>query len=402
MKKLLIVVSVLVLGLAWWLVRQKNAPPEIPFAKVTRGTLVSALVTNGRVEPLRWEAVLAERSGVVAAFRAERGLRVKRGDPLAELGAQDARTDLSAAEAREAQARAELGVMDRGGRAADLAELDAELARAKMELDAAARERASLERLAEKQAATRQEASEAARRAERAQLQLQQLAGKRAALVDQADRSVAQAKLREAEAATELARRRLEKVQIRAPMAGIVFETAVRPGSYVNPGDLVAKVGQTDKVRVRVYVDEPELGRVASGMPVTITWDALAGRRWQGTVERMPSEITAWGTRQVGEVVCMIDNPSGELLPGTNVNAEIQSRVAQNALSIPREALRRESGEAGVLLLQGDTVVWRRIAVGVSSLTRTQAVEGLAEGDAVALPSDTPLARGARVKPLFR
>jgi HlyD family secretion protein len=256
--------------------------------------------------------------------------------------------------------------------------------------------------LAEKQAATRQEASEAARRAERAQLQLQQLARKRAALVDQADRTVAQAKLREAETATELARRRLEKAEIRAPMAGTVFETAVRPGSYVNPGDLVAKVGQTDKVRVRVYVDEPELGRVASGMPVTITWDALAGRRWQGTVERMPSQITAWGTRQVGEVVCMIDNPSGELLPGTNVNAEIRSRVAENALSIPREALRRESGEAGVLLLQGGTVVWRKITVGVSSMTRTQAVDGLAEGDAVALPSDSPIARGARVKPVWR
>jgi glycine oxidase len=89
------------LGLVWWLVRQKNAPPEIPFAKVTRGTLVSALVTNGRVEPLEWAAVLAERSGVVEAFHAERGMRVKRGDPLAELGAQDARIDLSAAEARD-------------------------------------------------------------------------------------------------------------------------------------------------------------------------------------------------------------------------------------------------------------------------------------------------------------
>lgn len=402
MKKLLIALSLLLLGLVWWFQRQKNAPLQVPFAKVTRGTLVSALVTNGRVEPLVWVAVLAERAGVVETFHAERGVRVRRGDPLAELGAQDAGADLSAAEAREAQARAELEVMDRGGRASDLAELEAELARAKVELDVAGKERASLERLAGKQAATRQEVNEAILRAERAQLQLQQLAAKRAALVDQADRTVARAKLREAETATELARRRLEKAVIRAPMAGTVYETAVRPGSYVNPGDLVAKVGRTDKVRVRVYVDEPELGRVASGMPVTITWDALAGRRWQGTVERMPSEITAWGTRQVGEVVCMIDNPSGELLPGTNVNAEIRSRVAENALSIPREALRRESGEAGVLLLQGGTVVWRRISVGVSSLTRTQALDGLAEGDPVALPSDVPLAPGARVKPVWR
>jgi HlyD family secretion protein len=402
MKKLLFVVPVLILLLAGWLYRRGNTAPEVPFAKATRGTLVSALITNGKVEPLEWEAVVAERSGVVEAFHAERGTRVKRGDPLAAIGAQDAKGDLATAEAREAQARAEVEVMDRGGRASDLAEIDAELARARIELNVAGKERASLDRLAGKQAATRLEASEAANRVERARLQVQQLTNKRAALVDRADRTVAQAKLREAETATELARRRLEKAVIRAPVAGTVYETAVRPGSYVNPGDLVAKVGQTDKVRVRVYVDEPELGRVASGMPVTITWDALPGRRWQGTVERMPFEITAWGTRQVGEVVCMIDNPSGELLPGTNVNAEIRSQVAENALSIPREALRRESGEAGVLLLQGDTVVWRKIVVGISSLTRTQVVEGLAEGDAVALPGDTPLARGAHVRPVFR
>ena len=103
------------------------------------------------------------------------------------------------------------------------------MARAKIELEVAAKERASLERLAGKQAATGQEVTEAVRRVERAQLQLQQLAPKRASLVDRADRTVAQAKLHEAQTATELARRRLEKAQIRAPMAGIVYETASGP-----------------------------------------------------------------------------------------------------------------------------------------------------------------------------
>jgi HlyD family secretion protein len=402
MKKLLFVVPVLILVLAAWLYRQSKAAPEVPFAKVTRGTLVSALITNGKVEPLEWEAVVAERSGVVEALHVERGTRVRRGDPLAELGAQDAKADLAAAEARVAQARAELEVIKRGGRASDLAELDGELARARMELDVAGKERVSLERLAAKQAAPRQEVSEAARRVERAQLQVRQLTNKRAALVDRVDPTVAQAKVREAETAADVARLRLEKAVIRAPMAGVVYEAAVRAGSYLNPGDLVAKVGRTGKVRVRVYVDEPELGRVASGMPVTITWDALSLRSWQGTVERMPSEITTWGTRQVGEVVCVIDNPAGELLPGTNVNAEIRARVAEHALSIPREALRREANEPGVLLLQGDKVIWRKIAIGVSSIARAQVLEGLAEGDAVALPSDAPLASGARIRPVFR
>jgi HlyD family secretion protein len=338
----------------------------------------------------------------VEAFHAARGARVKQGDLLLELGAQEAKAELSAAEARAAQARAEGQVFEGGGRASDLAALDGEIGRTRMELDVARKEQASLDRLAAKQAATRLEATEAARRVERAELQLQDLAKRRAALVDPADRTAAAAKLREAETAVDLARQRLEKALIRAPITGVVYNTEVRPGSFLNPGDTVAKVGRIDKVRIRVYVDEPELGRVAPGMPVAITWDALQDRRWQGAVERMPTEIVSLGTRQVGEVVCVIDNPGGELIPGTNINAEIRSRVAENALSIPREALRRQAGDAGVFLLQGTAVVWRKIVPGVSSITRTQVVEGLSEGDAVALPTDAALTDGDDVEPVFR
>ena len=401
-KLLLLLVPVLLLVVGWLLYRHRNAPPVVPFTKVIRETVVSTLVTNGKVEPYEWEAVLAERSGVVEAFHAARGTRVKQGDLLVELGAQEAKTELSAAEARAAQARAEGQVFEGGGRASDLAALDGEIGRTRMELDVARKEQASLDRLAAKQAATGLEATEAARRVERAELQLQDLAKRRAALVDPADRTAAAAKLREAETAVDLARQRLEKALIRAPISGVVYDTDVRPGSFLNPGDTVAKVGRIDKVRIRVYVDEPEIGRVAPGMPVAITWDALQDRHWQGAVERMPTEIVSLGTRQVGEVVCVIDNPGGELIPGTNINAEIRSRVAENALSIPREALRRQAGDAGVFLLQGIAVVWRKIVPGVSSITRTQVVEGLSEGDAVALPTDATLANGTVVEPVFR
>jgi len=276
------------------------------------------------------------------------------------------------------------------------------MARARMDLDVARKDHAVLERLAAKQAATRQEVDEAARRVESAELRLQDLARRRAALVDPSDRTVATAKLHDAEAAVDLARLRLDKSLIRAPITGMVYDTDVRTGSYVNLGDTLAKVGRTGKVRVQVYVDEPELGRVAVGMPVTITWDALQGRRWQGAVERMPTEIMSLGTRHVGEVPCVIENPGGELIPGTNINAEIRSHVAPDALSIPREALRREDGVTGVFLLQRDRIVWRKVTPGISSITRTQIVEGLSEGDAVALPSDTHLVSGALIRPEFR
>ena len=137
----------------------------------------------------------------------------------------------------------------------------------------------------------------------------------------------------------ELAQSHIAQTVIRAPIAGVVYDLAARPGVYLNIGDLVANVGQTGRLRVRVYVDEPELGRVAEGQPVTINWDALPGRAWQGTVERKPANIVPLGSRQVGEVLCTIDNPGRVLLPGTNVDAHIRTATVANALTIRKGML---------------------------------------------------------------
>ena len=55
-----------------------------------------------------------------------------------------------------------------------------------------------------------------------------------------------------------------------------------------------------------------------------------------------------------------------------------------------------------MFLLQGDRVVWRKVAIGISSVTRTEVLEGLSAGDAVALPTEMALSDGARVNAVFR
>jgi HlyD family secretion protein len=399
MKKLIWLLIPALAAVAGWLAyRQRTAPPAVAFARVERNTLVSTLTTNGRVEPLEWSAVVAGRPGLVTALRAGKGAHVGRGDVLVELAPDDARADLAAAEARVAQVRAEIQLQEQGGRSSELAAIDAEARTARLDLEAARKEQTALARLVEKQAATRQELTEAERRVERLELQVGELGKRRSALVDASDRAAAEARMREAETAVDRAQLALEKLSVRSPMAGAVYETSIRAGAMLSAGQEIAKVGRIDKVRVRVYVDEPELGRVAVGMPVTMTWDALPERRWKGTVERMPVEITTLGSRQVGEVATVIDNPGGELLPGTNVNVEVQSRVAGNALSIPREALRRNGAENGVFVLEGTRVRWRKVSTGISSVTRIQVLDGLTESDSVALPSDAALADGAEVR----
>lgn len=398
----LILLVILILVSAWWIRRKSTSPPEVPFAKVRRETLVSTLVTNGKVEPSEWIAVRAERAGTVSRVEVQKGQRVAKGVLLVELDARDARADVSSAEAAVAQARAELQTIVEGGRSSAHVEIDSAIERDQIELKAAQRDYELLRRLAEKQAATGQEVIDANQKVQQLQADILALARKRAALVNTADRTAAEAKLRGALAALEQAQARLERSRLLAPITGVVYDLPARVGAYLNPGDLAARVGDLETLRVRVYVDEPELGRVARGMPVNITWDAMPGRRWSGTVDKMPTEITALGTRQVGEVICLIQNPDLLLLPGTNINAEIVSQVVENGLVIPKEAIRRENNQVGVYALRGESVEWRPIQLGASSVTRAVVTNGLVEGEMVALASDVPLSNGALVQAVER
>jgi HlyD family secretion protein len=385
----------------WYAVTLRNQPPEMAFARVVRESITSSVPTNGKVEPIEWAEARAERPGPVEKILVQRGALVEHGAALIELDSSEARAAVAVAQARVTQARSELEVIQKGGRAADLSAIAGDLEREKLELAVAQKEYDSLVRLQAKQAATAYEVAQAKDKMDRAQVQIRSLEQRRGALVVPQDRSSAQARVRDAESAVTLAEDRVRKSVIRAPLAGTIYQFDLKPGAYLDTGDLVASIGQLAKVRVKVFVDEPDLGRVARGKPVVITWDAMPGRQWKGVVDKTPTQIVALGTRQVGEVYCVIDNPDRDLLPGTNVNVDITADESAGVLTIPKEAVRRELGQAGVFTLVGNTLAWKKIALGISNTTRTQ-VEGLNENDAVALPSEKPLKDGMVVTPRFQ
>ena len=318
------------------------------------------------------------------------------------MDTSQAAANVAAAGARVREAQAQQAVMDGGGRTADIADIESNMARAKLDLETAQRDVDTLQRLEARKAATHKEVQDAQERVKQAQLQIQSLQQRRAALVSSPDKAVAEARVHEAQASEEIARNNMALSVVRSPVAGTIYQFDLTLGAFLQVGDLVANVGRLDRVRVKVYVDEPDLGRMGIGMPVTITWDAMPGRTWKGEVDRLPTEVIPLGTRQVGEVGCAIDNPNHDLVPGTNVNAEIQSRVVENAITAPREALRRDNGVSGVLTIGSDNVlVWRPIQVGVTSAGRIQITGGLNDGDAVALPTEKLIKAGMKVTPVY-
>jgi HlyD family secretion protein len=401
-RTLVLLFLILIVVVVSWGISRRAQPPQVPFVRVVRDTITSTLSTNGKVEPIVWASARAERQGIIQKVFVQRGQQVPEGAPLVQLDDSAAQAELQSAEAQIAAAKAQEKPLQQGGAALERTEIDNQLAKANLDLQVAQRDLASAQRLYEKQAGTRVDVDAARARVDSLQEQIRGLESRRAALVEPSQKQAAQAKLQEAEASAALAKHNLELSIIRAPISGAVYQFDQRVGGFVNVGDVIANIGRLEQVRVVVYVDEPDLGRIGIGMPVTITWDAMPGRTWKGVVEKLPTQVVPLGTRNVGEVNCVIQNPDRDLLPGTNINAEIQSKVAPNALVIPKEALRREGSQTGVYLLgPDDRIQWRPVQIGASSLTRAQITSGLSDGDSVALPSEKPLKAGAKVDPIY-
>lgn len=396
----------LVLGVAVvagaWLYIRRPAVPTVLFAKTARQNLSNVLSTNGKVEPAEYVDVHVQSPGLVKTVRVHNGDSVRKDQILAELSEPGLQQELDAAVAREAQARADLSTLEAGGRTSDAAEIDGTINRLKSDRDAAQRNLDALQRLLEKQAATAYEVQQARQSVRSLDVQIEAMQQRRAAIVGKGDLSGAQAHLAEARANVQLARTRIADDVIRSPIAGTIYDLPARAGAFLNAGDPVASIGKLNPVRVRVYVDEPELGRVAPGENVRITWDALPGKEWTGTVEKRPTEVVALGTRQVGEVLCTVDNPMHELVPGTNVNAFILTQVIDNALTIPKASVRRDGG-IGVFVLQpGNTVKWQPVVTGASDALHVEVVKGLRDGDAVSEATDLNLSNGQQVNPVFQ
>jgi HlyD family secretion protein len=402
MKRYWLLLILPVLLLIWWGVDHGGSAPLLHFATVRRTRIESMVSTNGKVEPAEWAAARAETAGVVRSISVHQGQDVRAGEPLVELDTTGARAELAAALAREQEARAESATLKQGGKAAQLASLDDSIRSAQSAEEVAQRNYDVLRRLESQHAATKLQVQEAKDALNRAKLQVSAFQDQKRTLVTSSDRTVADAKLHDAQAAVALARRRVSLGQVKAPISGTVYQFDLKIGAYLQPGELVALVGDISNVKVTVYVDEPDLGRVGLNMPVSITWDARPGQKWWGRVDKLPTQVVSLQARTVGEVTTVVSNPNHDLLPGVTVNATIISKVENNTLSIPKAALRTIRGSTGVYKLQGDSLAWTPVKTGISDINNVQILSGLQSGDRVAdrvvEPSDAEITDGMRVR----
>ena len=394
--------------LAYVLVELSGRKPVPKISAVTpmRENLVSSISSNGKVEPISPYVMRAQLDTFVEKVRATEGQTINKGRVILELDVKDAAAKLSEAKGKLLRAQDDLRAAKAGGRTDDAARVAGDLAKAQAERDRLQKNHEVLQRLIKQQAATQDELAANDLALTKAQAEVTRLA----AAKQEFDRSVRldtdQAGLHVQQIENEVAAldEKVRQGRITAPADGTLYSLPVKAGDYVKLGDLLAEMADLHKVRVRAFIDEPELGALEENEPVKITWDALPSKTWVGKTEIIPKQVVPHQNRSVGELLCAVNNDKLELLPNINVNVRINSRERIGVLSVPRGAVAAEGGKRYVFVVKRNQLSVnksilekREIHVGIADATNYEVVSGLQEGELVALPGDVDLRDGMTV-----
>jgi len=394
-----VVALIVIFLLARHLLREQ---PPIRVATVHYGDLISTVSTNGKVEPQVNFESHAPFPGVVKAVYVHAGDRVKTGQLLLSMDDSDAEAKLATAYAGVKGAQANYDIVRSGGTAQSRLELQGEIAKAQIDLNEAQHDLAALQKLELTGAASPGEVASAKERVQADQSSLQVLVQQRSASVNAMDVAHARAAVQEAKDAYAAAQAVVAQSNVRAPFDGTVYSLPVSATEYVQAGDLLLDVANLQHLQVRAYFDEPEIGELAVGQPITIHWDAKPNELWHGHVARLPSTIITYGTRNVGEVLVSIDDVDGVLIPNTNVTVTVTVANLQNVLILPRDALHAEQNKSYVYRVVHGVLRQTPVTVGSLNLTNMQVVRGLKPGAVVALGSEAtngqPLSNGLPVE----
>jgi HlyD family secretion protein len=369
-------------------------------ATVTRGTIRSVISVNGKVEPLENFEAHAPVSTVVRRVLVKEGEHVKKGQLLLQLDDSEARSQAAKAQALLKAAQADMHSVESGGTQEELLSLDAQLTKARADRSAAERTLNAMRALQSKGAASPGEVKDAENNLARASADLQMLEKKKQQRYSQPEIARVESQRAEAQAAYDAAEDVLTKSNVRAPFSGIVYSLPVRQGAFVQAGDLLLQVADLSRIVVRAFVDEPDIGRLASGNKVEITWDAVPGRVWQGTVSGIPATVKVRGARNVGDTTCAVDNSDLRLLPNVNVGVTIVTAEHDKILIVPREAVHLDDSRPYVFQIQDGKLRRADVQVAVSNLTQAEISSGIVEQSKVALSvgAAKPLRDGAPVK----
>lgn len=204
----------------------------------------------------------------------------------------------------------------------------------------------------------------------------------------------------QAEAVVETLAERLERTVVRAPISGILESRSVEVGTLVAPGSAVARIVETNPVKILGGVPERFAGAVTRGASAVVSFDVLAGETFPARIQYVGSTVNP--NNRTFDVEILLPNPGMTVKPEMVATIDILRRGMEDVIVVPQEALVRvEDGfVAFVAAAEGGEEVAqvRPLVLGASQRNEVVVEEGLSAGDRLIVVGQTEVANGDRVQ----
>ena len=315
---------------------EKKGPDAVPVevAKASRRAVAASYTGTAPLEPVAESQVVAKTSGVALNVMVEEGQAVRAGQTLVRL--DSARSELQAAQTGAAMRKLEANY----NRARQMAEQK---------------------------------------------------------LLSANDNDQLRYDLENARAANRLANLELSYANVEAPISGVIASRSIKTGNFVQINTPIFRIVDTSRLEATLNVPERELATLKAGLPVLMQVDALPGKTFTGTVDRVaPVVDSGSGTFRV---VCAFKG-DGVLQPGMFGRIKIDYDQRADALVVPRVALLEDDGDPAVFVVTGDKTKRVPVKLGYVDGSWAEIREGVKEGEQVVVAGKTALRDGTVVQVL--
>lgn len=193
---------------------------------------------------------------------------------------------------------------------------------------------------------------------------------------------------------------RLARTTISAPISGILNDRLVEIGSAVSPGTAVARIVQTDTVRVVAGAPERFALDLPVGAGATVTLDVLADQAFEGAITYVGAVVDA--DSRTFPIELTLPNPDALIKPGMIAEISVVQEEIVDAIVVPQQALVAMEDGYVVFVVEGageeTRAVARRVDISVSQGNDVVVASGLDAGDRLVVVGQQGLTAGDRVR----
>jgi HlyD family secretion protein len=203
-----------------------------------------------------------------------------------------------------------------------------------------------------------------------------------------------------------MAQANINQTRLTAPFSGTITTLNAKPGDVVTPGTLALRIDDLSKLFIDSQVSEVDINRVQVGQVVSVTFDAIANKTYEGKVVEVGTAGSSAGGAVNFPVTIQMTNPDAQVRTAMTAGLTLTVEKLDNVLVVPVRAIRTVSGKRVVFIPQGKSGLTPVIVeLGSSAESMVEIVGGdLKEGDTIITnpPAETTTfgpGGGAQVRP---